>query len=187
MTIRSDDNIGTPAGKGAPARGLRILAAGGALALLLAGCASESESFRPGCPNVGVLRDAGTFRLLDAQGQLQGVAVLSDIQAICEYSDTGVTVRATLAIRGTPAEGADPGRIPVEYFVAVTDPNRNILARQTFATGIDVPGGQTGFALEDLVQFIPAPRTIDARWYEVLIGFQLPPEQVETNRIMNER
>lgn len=186
MTIRSDHNTGTPAGKGALGTGLRILAAGG-VALLLAGCASESESFRPGCPNVGVLRDAGTFRMVDAQGQLQGVAVLSDVQAICEYSDTGVTVEATLTIRGTPADGASPGRIPVEYFVAVTDPNRNILAKQTFATGVDVPGGQTGFALEQLVQFIPAARTIDARWYEVLIGFQLPQEQLDTNRIMNER
>lgn len=183
MTNRSDDNTGTPAGKGALRRRLRAPVLGGMAALALAGCGTDSHSFKPGCPNVGIVRDLGTYRAAAPQA----TAVMTDIQAVCEYSDTGVAVRTALTIRATPEPGAASGRLPVTYFVAVVDPNRNILTKQTFPTAIDMPAGQVGFVVEDLNQFIPAPKTIDARWYEVLVGFELPPEQVETNRQVNSR
>lgn len=164
---------------GNAARRLVGAAMAGVALLALSGCGSDRDSFRPGCPNVGIVRDAATWR------QEGGVAVMARVDAACEYEDTGVTVTADLTITGRTAEGANPGRLPLEYFVVVTDPQRNVIAKQVFATGVDISGG-TGAVAESLVQFIPAAPTVDARWYEVLVGFQLPPEQVETNRRVNE-
>lgn len=165
---------------GNAARRLVGAAMAGVALLGLSACGSDRDSFRPGCPNVGIVRDAATWR------QAGGVATLARVDAVCEYDDDGVTVAADLTITARAAEGAGGGRLPLEYFVVVTDPQRNVIAKQVFTTGVDVTGG-TGAAAESLSQFIPAAPTVDARWYEVLVGFQLPPEQVETNRRLNEQ
>ncbi|WP_162937310.1 hypothetical protein [Indioceanicola profundi] len=176
MTTRTDHNIGTPARKAARRMGMAALPV---LALLaLAGCA-ESGNFRPGCPNVGIVRDAGTLRTDGA------TALMSSLPAMCQYEDSGVNVTAVLTIQATADEGSSVTSVPVEYFVAVTDPERNVLAKQVFATTIPLNGGK-GSVQESLVQFIPAPVTVDARWYEVLVGFQLSQDQVEMNRRSNE-
>lgn len=157
------------------ARRWTLAALAGMGMLALAGCA-ENDAMVAGCPNVGVLRDAGTLRTD------QGVAILSGILANCGYDDTSVTIAANVMITGRANEGASGGTIPVTYFVAVTDPNRNILSKKTFTTSVTV-GSDTQ---ETLTQVIPVPKTMDARWYEVLVGFQLTPEQVAANRNTNE-
>lgn len=176
MTTRPDHNIGSPAGKAA--RRWRMAACAGLTMLALAGCA-ENEAMVPGCPNVGVLRDAGTLR------SDQGVAVLSGIFASCAYDDTAVKVAATLTISGRQVEGGNATALPVTYFVAVTDPNRNILTKKSFTTTIPLDGG-SGMVQETLEQVIPAAKTVDARWYEVLVGFQMDPAQADANRATNE-
>jgi ABC-type proline/glycine betaine transport system substrate-binding protein len=157
------------------ARRWTLAALAGMGMLALAGCA-ENDAMVAGCPNVGVLRDAGTLRTD------QGVAILSGILANCGYDDTSVTIAANVMITARANEGASGGTIPVTYFVAVTDPNRNILSKKTFTTSVTV-GSDTQ---ETLTQVIPVPKTMDARWFEVLVGFQLTPEQVAANRNANE-
>lgn len=164
------------------ARRIGMAALGGAALLLVAGC-GETGNFRPACPNVGIVRDAATLRV-DAEGG-QAVALLASIPAICAYDDAGVSVSAVLTIQAEPVAGSSATRVPVEYFVAVTDPDRKVLTRRTFTTTIDVSGG-AGSVEESLEQFIAVPVTQDARWYEVLVGFQLPADQVDENRRLNE-
>lgn len=146
--------------------------------LALAGCA-ENDGIVAGCPNVGVLRDAGTLYAPE------GTAILSSILANCAYDDTSVTVAANLVISGRAAEGGAATAIPVTYFVAVTDPNRNIISKTTFTATVPLSGA-TGEANESFTQVIPAPKTVDARWFEVLVGFQMDPAAVEANRKANE-
>lgn len=157
------------------ARRMTLAALAGMGMLALAGCA-ENDAMVAGCPNVGVLRDAGTLRTD------QGVAILSGILANCGYDDTSVTIAASVMITARASEGAAGGTIPITYFVAVTDPNRNILSKKTFTTSV-ATGTDTQ---ETLTQVIPVPKTMDARWFEVLVGFQLTPEQVAANRNANE-
>jgi len=189
MTTRADHNTRPHAKKAArrpgwSSQGRRVaLAALGLLAL--SACQGDSGGFIPGCPNVGILRDAGTLRITGPDGNQQATAVMSSLGASCAYGDDGVTVNARLGIVGEAQAGYAAGAIPLDYFVVVTDPERNVIAKQVFGSTIALNGGQ-GAVIEDLQQFIPAPRTVDARWYEVLVGFQLPPEQAITNRMMNE-
>ncbi|WP_154667266.1 hypothetical protein [Niveispirillum irakense] len=176
MTRRIDHNIGSPARKAA--RSWRMAACAGLAMLALAGCA-ENDAMVAGCPNVGVLRDAGTLRTD------QGVAVLSSLVATCAYDDTSVKVAANLLITGRAVEGGSATSLPVTYFVAITDPNRNILTKRTFTTSVPLDGG-TGSVQETLEQSIPAPKTVDARWYEVMVGFQMDPAEVDANRARNQ-
>lgn len=173
MTTRPNHSP-VPAARKA-ARRMTLAALAGMGLLTLAGCA-ENDAMVAGCPNVGILRDAGTLRTD------QGVAILSGILANCGYDDTSVTIAANLMITGRADEGASGGSIPVTYFVAVTDPNRNIISKKSFTTS--VPVGDN--VQETLTQVIPVPKTMDARWFEVLVGFQLTPEQVAANRNANE-
>lgn len=173
MTTRPNHSPVLHARKAARRMTLAALAGMGMLALT--GCA-ENDHMVAGCPNVGVLRDAGTLRTD------QGVAILSGILANCGYDDNSVTIAASVMITGRANEGVAGGSIPVTYFVAVTDPNRNILSKKTFTTSVAL-GTDTQ---ETLTQVIPVPKTMDARWYEVLVGFQLTPEQVAANRNSNE-
>lgn len=176
MKTRPDHKPVSPVRKAARRWTLAALAGMGVLTL---GACSDSEHMIAGCPNVGVLRDAGTAR------SEAGVAVLSGILANCGYDDNSVTVAANLVITGRAAEGGTATSIPVTYFVAVTDPDRNILSKKTFTTTVPLSGG-AGTVEEKLTQVIPAPKTMDARWFEVLVGFQLTPEEVAANRASNE-
>jgi len=181
MITRTDYNTASSASKSVRAWSAGLL---GISLLALAGC-NSNEGFTPGCPNVAIVRDAGTYRMPGTDGQVAATAVMSSVRALCEYEDTGVTVNAVMTVTASPIQGQSVSSVPVEYFVAVLDPARNVLAKQIF--GVTVPiNGDTGAVAEELVQFIPAPKTVDARYYEVLVGFQLPAEQVEANRRMNE-
>ncbi|HYC03354.1 MAG TPA: hypothetical protein VED40_08690 [Azospirillaceae bacterium] len=178
-------NIVAPAGKAAlRITGTRVAPLLGLALLALAGCGTD-DGFVAGCPNVAVVRDAGTFVAGDAGGQLAHKATMTGFGGTCEYDETGVTVRADLAIRAQSGPAFAGGAASYEYFVAVTDADRNVLAKQVFATSVNLAGG-TGTVTERLVQFIPLPPTVDGRYYEVLAGFQLTPDQVEANRRMNE-
>lgn len=176
MTMLPDHKLVLPVRKAA--RPVRNAALAGLAMLALAGCA-ENDGMVAGCPNVGVLRDAGTLYAAE------GTAILSSILANCAYDDTSVTVAANLVISGRAAEGGTATSIPVTYFVAVTDPNRNIISKTTFTTSVPLSGG-SGTVQETLNQVIPAPKTVDARWFEVLVGFQMDPAAVEANRKANE-
>lgn len=176
MTTPPDHSPVSPVRKAA--RRWTLAALGGMGLLALSACA-ENDAMVAGCPNVGVLRDAGTLRN-DA-----GVAILSGILANCGYDDASVTVAANLIISGRVNEGGTASAIPVTYFVAITDPNRNVISKKTFTTSVPLSGG-AGTVEETLTQTIPVPKTMDARWYEVLVGFQLTPEEVAANRNANE-
>ena len=156
----------------------------GVALLALAGC-KDLDGFRPGCPNVAVVRDAGTAYVAGADGQLAHKATLTGFGGTCEYDESGVTIEADLSIRAQSGPAFAGGTAHYEYFVAVTDADRNVLAKQVFGADVNLSGG-TGVVQERLVQFIPLPPTVDGRYYEVLAGFQLAPEQVEANRRMNE-
>ncbi|WP_114395059.1 hypothetical protein [Oleisolibacter albus] len=173
MTTRTDHNIGTPTGKAA--RPWHALALAGAALLSLSGC-GESTGFIAGCPNLGIVRDGALVK------QAGGDALLANIQGDCSYSDTGVTVDAILTIT---ANGTGSS-VPVQYFVAVTDPQRNVLSKQVFNSAVPLNNG-TGMVRERFQQVIPAPKTMDARWYEVLVSFQLDTTQLDANRAMNEK
>lgn len=140
------------------------------------------------CPFVKILYDAARYVEVPADnlsasavgftGELQGVA--SD----CAYRDAdpitlNVVSRFDLG-RGPQAQGEQR---TYRYWIAVTERNRAVLAKEYFDLPVDFQGERT--ATVEQAQTIVIPRaeaTTSGDNFEVLVGFDVTPQMVELNR-----
>jgi hypothetical protein len=142
------------------------------------------------CPYVKVLYDAG--RLVEFNGGKEAsanVGFTGEIQGIsagCAYKGTEpirIAMDVLFALgKGPTAQG---NHKVFRYWVAVTDRNREVLAKEYFDLPVTFPAGQDRVMVNESVQGITIPR-IDAKVsganFEVLIGFDVSPEQAAFNR-----
>jgi hypothetical protein len=164
------------------------------LAPLAAAACGGGETYDPlqatGCPRVAIVADAAEvveFRPGPGRDLTDVVArgVMGELGGACEYdSEAGtVTVEVQLPIVGERGPAATGDDAAFRYFVAVADPARTILAKEVFDTSVAFEEGQTrAGTVEELEQVIPIPSGAAGAGYQVLIGFQLTPEQLDFNR-----
>ena len=179
----------------------RTLAAAAAL-LGMTACSDMRQSLfgkdapPPPCPDVAIVPDAeyvtkftpGTGRdLIDVAAE----ARMLDIVGACEHSfaknsDTGtllVELQVQMQARRGPGERAR--RAEFEYFVTLLDrQTRDILQKNIFRVAAEFPGNQTTVQLLDSPVGLTVPLAKDRRGpnYEILVGFQLTPNELEFNR-----
>lgn len=139
------------------------------------------------CPKVGIVGDANKITVFRAGGKgpadVVGRGAVADYAGNCTYDSTGVTVDVSLALVGERGPAMTGNQLPLTYFVAVAAPDGSIVTKQEFPTTIDFPGnGPRAGSREDLQPHIPLPEKQDARAYQLLVGFQLTPDQLEYNR-----
>jgi hypothetical protein len=178
-----------------------------ACALALSGCGSddtgeeaalEDEPDRPdvrvvvpddptGCPRVVVLRDAA--QEVQFRGTSQDLtdmvarATFGDFEGGCQYFDDRVTVDMTLQLFAELGPAAQGREADFEYFVAITDPQNEILAKEVFPTTIAFAEGRNVAGVsEELTQTIPLERLATGAAYSVVLGFQLDEAQLNYNR-----
>ena len=166
----------------------RMAAALAALAaLVLSGCASGPPRVEV-CPIVSFVDGLERVTAFgqDGAASLSNVAFsaqMTQLGAVCSFGRKGATVTATfllIADRG-PADQERVAR--PSYFVAVTDPNGEILAKEIFQTEIPFADNRRRVGRQEEVEpFLPSSGSRDFTGYRVLIGFQLSKEQVEFNR-----
>jgi hypothetical protein len=113
-------------------------------------------------------------------GEIQGVS------ASCEYkSDQPIKVNMNVLFefgRGPQAQGSST---TYHYWVAVTDRNREVLAKQNFDLPISFPSGKDRVYKSETVAGIVIPRataTVSGANFEVLVGFDVTPEMAAFNR-----
>lgn len=158
-----------------------------ALALVLSSCSSSRKDPRA-CPRLGVVADAADlvrYRAGEGRDLTDQVfsARIGDVVGSCRFDKASANVDMRVSIvaeRGPAMTRADAAE--VEYFVAVTGPGDQILAKETFRTRLDFANrNRTGVA-EELSQRIPLPAGSDPAAYSILVGFQLTPEELSQNR-----
>lgn len=157
-----------------------------ALAALLAGCNRDRP--QPACPGGLIPSDAAKVtRFRDGPGRdLTDVVVEGQIQDIlvqCKYSKNIVDIDlqiAVLAARGP----ADRTRVAdFEYFVAIVDPEQNILAKEPFKVRFQFSDNRTQLGkVEEIAPHLPLPDPSKADTYRIVVGFQLTPEELAWNR-----
>jgi hypothetical protein len=171
-------------GASATAAAVVLACAGGALVA----CSSFSKPEGPPCPRVAVVPELGhTTIYREGPGRdltdVRYSAEISDARGSCNYDHAGVGIDMTVDIVGERGPAADGDGTDVQYFVAITDPQRNILAKEVFPTRIQFrPNQQRAGIREEVEERIPLPEGTVGADYSILLGFQLSPEEAARNR-----
>lgn len=167
-------------------------------ALALAGCGSWADITGapppPPCPPVSVLKDAATVTRFVGGGQdivdVVNEGEITGYDLTCEYDVDKKTkageVAVTLGVHVTATRGpADRQRqATYRYFIAITDPDRNVLDKRVFEIVVPFPGNATALPVRDdpVPMTIPLPAGKTGQDFEIFTGFQLTPEEVAYNR-----
>jgi hypothetical protein len=163
----------------------RAVAAAAILAAL-AGCSGSKDKIP--CPSATIAPDvSAVVKFRDGPGRdfkdMSYAGKMLAVNSSCEAADkNGVNVSNKL---GITAIRRDPNLTQgqLTYFVAVADPQLNILAKRNFVIDITFPSMEREVTItEELAQHIPLPKGASASRYSVLFGFQLTAEELAYNR-----
>ena len=141
------------------------------------------------CPFVKVLYDAGRYvEFGEPREVASAVAWSGEIQGVeaeCRYRATDpITIDMAVNFafgKGPKAEGDSK---TYRWWVAVTERNRTVLAKEYFATTADFRGGERTTAVERLggITIPRAGEGVSGSNFEVLVGFDVTPAMAEFNR-----
>jgi hypothetical protein len=142
------------------------------------------------CPFVKALYDAGRYvEFKDDREASANVGFTGEIQGIsagCQYKDDE-PIKVSMDVLfefGKGPQAADNTKT-YRYWVAVTDRNREVIAKQTFDIPVKFQAGQDRVYLTDTVQSITIPRgavNTSGANFEVLVGFDVTPQMAAFNR-----
>jgi hypothetical protein len=143
------------------------------------------------CPYVKVLYDAGRYvEFKDAKVAASAVGYTGEFEGLssgCEYTGVKpihVAMELLFAFgRGPDATGSSK---VYRYWVAVTDRNQAVLAKQYFDVRADFPPGKDRVMVTDHINGLVIPRAdsnVSGSNFEVLIGFDVTPEMADFNRL----
>jgi hypothetical protein len=140
------------------------------------------------CPYVKILYDAARYvELTGDRVAAANVGYTGEIEGLvsdCGYmNDDPITVETRILFnlgRGPQAQG--DGRT-YRYWIAVTERNRAVLAKEYFDLPVNFEGEQTATVTQDQTIVIPrATATTSGDHFEILVGFDVTPQMAEFNR-----
>ncbi len=143
------------------------------------------------CPYVKVLYDAARYvELKDNKETAAAVGYTGEIQSLssgCAYkSDDPIKVQMEILFSLGRGPQAASSTKTYRYWVAVTDRNNEVIAKQYFNLPVTFPAGQDRTLMTDKIAGIVIPRTkatVSGSNFEVLVGFDVTPEMVAFNRL----
>ncbi len=163
--------------------------AGLAALLFLTGCNTQRISI---CPGSAILADTATEAVMrpGAPQDLSGVAAtasITDVNSSCIFDRAKGTTLSSVDIdfRATRTPTADAVSYTLDYFVTVNSAAQ-LVSKKLYKVRFDfAPGAAVATASEspDQVQ-VTLERGHLPNDYQVLVGFQLTPEQLAFNRKM---
>ena len=161
--------------------------------LLASGCAAvESLDTTPNagpCPVAGALYDANRLVEINGPERHENVGFTGSIERVrsfCRYlgaNPVNMEIEIDFAFGKGPKAASARRSYPV--FVTVTRRDRSVLAKERFDVNVVFPPGKDIVRMTEKVPGIVIPRaneTIAGTNFEVIVGFDLTPEQVAYNR-----
>jgi hypothetical protein len=142
------------------------------------------------CPFVKSLYDAARYvEFKDNREASANVGFSGEIQGIsagCQYKDSQ-PIEVTMEVLFEMGKGPQAaGRSKTyRYWVAVTDRNRTVLAKEAFEIPVTFPEGEDRVYVTEHIGSITIPRasiTTSGSNFEVLIGFEVTPQMAAFNR-----
>ncbi len=142
------------------------------------------------CPYVKVLYDASRYvEFKDGKESAAATGFTGEIQGIssgCAYkSDEPINMRVEILFQlGRGPQAADPHH-NYRYWVAVTERNQAVIAKEYFDLPISFQAGQDRVFATETLNTITIPRAdakVSGGNFEVLVGFDVTPEMAAFNR-----
>ncbi len=166
----------------------------GALAVFtLAACDSQEAVLAPACPHIVIVKDTAeltAFRPGPGRDLTDVVfdARIDGFDGTCETDldddrSGQVDVDLQLVFEATrgPANTTRQGKF--SYYVAIADRGGAILAKKVFDTELEFEGNRSRVGgIEELTQEIPLRPGQLGEDFDIFVGFQLSPEQLNYNR-----
>jgi hypothetical protein len=142
------------------------------------------------CPYVKALYDAARYvEFKDNREASANVGYTGEIQGIsagCAYkTDEPIKLGMEVLFELGKGPQATAGSKTFHYWVAVTDRNREVLAKKDFELKVDFPAGQDRVYKREQIASIVIPRAdtnTSGANFEVLVGFDVTPQMAEFNR-----
>jgi hypothetical protein len=142
------------------------------------------------CPYVKVLYDASRYvEFKDAREAASAVAYTGEIQGLssgCEYKDEEpIKVRMEMLFGLGKGPEATESRKTYRYWVAVTQRNQQVLAKEYFDLPVTFPAGQDRVMVTETIEELVIPRakiTVSGSNFEILVGFDVTPQMAAFNR-----
>jgi hypothetical protein len=141
------------------------------------------------CPYVKILYDAARYVEMTGDqvsaGNVGFTGEIEGLSADCRYrDDQPITVDINLLFRLGRGPQASGDTRTYRYWVAVTERNSAILAKEYFDFSVDFAGSDRA-DVEEQIRGLTIPRagpTVSGGNFEILIGFDVTPEMAEFNR-----
>ena len=153
--------------------------------LVLAACAGD-DAPPPPCPQVtGVPGAQYLIRFAQSGQDLTDVLFEAEVKGmatICEYDDNLIEVDMRVSIEAARGPADIGRRANFNYFVAISDRNRKILAREEFRLEVPFPGNRTRVALvEEISHRIPLKVGQDGTDFIIYVGLAMTANELQYN------
>jgi hypothetical protein len=164
--------------------------------LVIGGCTTLRETTitdaNPApCPAAFALLEAG--RMVEFAGGGESfnnvgfTAEIEDVRSLCVYLPDGGPILSNIEVDISYGRGpaADQRRKTYPLFVAVTRKNLAVIEKQVFSTDVTFPRGSDRIFKTETFREVRIPRAAESVAggnFEILVGFELTPEQIEFNR-----
>jgi hypothetical protein len=166
----------------------RMLALIGPLLMMsLASCAMTESGPPPPCPQVLAVGEAG--RLTRFAGESEDLsesvfeAKVDAIQSRCYYADDRIRTEMRVQFLAQRGPMDREGRAPFNYFVAITGPGGQRVAREIFDTEIEFSGDNVqGLVVEELEPTIFLKDGENGDYYRIYVGFMLSAKELAYNQ-----
>lgn len=160
------------------------------LPLALASCSViGGKKEQPPCPPVYILGDAGKLTKFRPGPGRDLTDVLYEAEIVgftggCQYDDKGAVVdlQVSFAVKRGPADVTR--KADFSYFVAIPHFYPSPDAKAEFATSVAFPEGNNyvRYTDEEVVMRVPVRDKDVISKYEIYLGFQETPEELDRNR-----
>ncbi len=143
------------------------------------------------CPLMGVLYDNARtvdFAVPDSQrySNIEFTGEVNGVRGLCRYvGDDPITMNLEIDMAFGRGPAATSDRQTYRYWVAVARRGRAPIEKAYFDVDVRWPRGQSVVTHTEQIERIVIPRandTVSGENFEVLVGFELTPEQVQFNR-----
>ena len=166
---------------------MRRLAAVLALPAALAACANQNplEVTVSRCPALAVAGHTGTLtRFTGSERDVDDVAfnaIITDLKIDCRQGES-VAGRVTFNLVATRGPALAAQDVTLPYFVAILRDNNQVVTKKVFETTLRFePGQERTGTREVIVHRLPDITRARRYDYELLVGFQLSPDELAYN------